>query len=112
MQLADNNNRLAFLTKEGKLKDQSSNGKNSYFIINNNPYTSHESVSKTDNATSTTTTCPCTNDLNAMKERISVLNTETTAMQSFMLEQMVIFRKSAPPILDTPNKIPNIFTYF
>ena len=112
MQLADNNNRLAFLTKEGKLKNQSSNGKNSYFIINNNSYTSHESVSKTDTATSTTTTCPYTNDLNSMKERISVLNTETTAMQSFMLEQMVIFRKSAPPISDNPNKISNIFTYF
>ena len=65
---------------EGKLKNQPSNGKKSCFIINNNPDTSHESVSETDNATPTTTTCPCANDLNSMKEHINVLNTEITAM--------------------------------
>ena len=35
-----------------------------------------------------------------MKERISVLNTEITAMRSFILKQMVIFKKSSPPIPD------------
>ena len=48
---------------EEKIKNQSSNGKNSYFILNTNPNASHESVSETDNPTSTTTTCPCANDL-------------------------------------------------
>ena len=35
--LADINDRLAFRINEGKLKNQPSNGKNSYFIIYNNP---------------------------------------------------------------------------
>ena len=77
-------------------------------IINSNLDTSYESVSETDNATPTTTTCPCGNDLNSMKEHISVLNTEITAVQSFILEKMVIFKKSAPPIFS--NKILNIST--
>ena len=45
MNLADINDKLHFLIKERKLKNQSSNGKNPYFIPNNNPDTSHESVS-------------------------------------------------------------------
>ena len=36
-----------------------------------------------------------------MKEHISALNTEITAMRSFILEQMVILKKSEPPISDT-----------
>ena len=36
-----------------------------------------------------------------MKEHISALNTETTAMRSFIFEQMFILKKSAPPISDT-----------
>ena len=58
-------------------------------------------MSETDNATPTATTCPCTNDLNFMKEHISVLNTEITAIRSFILEQMVLLIKSASPISDT-----------
>ena len=80
VKLADINDRLAFLIKEEKLKNQPSNDKNSYFILNNNP----ESVSETDNATPVSTSCLCANDLNSMKEHISVLNTEITAMQSFI----------------------------
>ena len=69
--------------------------------FNKNPDTSHESVTETDKATATTTTCPCINDLNSMKEHISVLNTEITAMRSFILEQLVILKKSAPSVSDT-----------
>ena len=60
-------------------------------------------MSETDNATPTTTTCPCINDLNlnSMKDHISVLNTEITVIRSFILELMVILKKSAPPISDT-----------
>ena len=47
-------------------------------------------MSETDNATRATNTCPCANDLNSIKEHISVLNTEITPMRSFILEQMVI----------------------
>ena len=36
VRLADINDRLVFLIKEGKVKNQPSNGKNSYFILNNN----------------------------------------------------------------------------
>ena len=35
-----------------------------------------------------------------MKEHITVLNTEIVAMGSFILEQMVILKRSAPPISD------------
>ena len=59
VKLVDINDRLAFLLKEGKIKNQPSNGKNPYFILENNPDTSHESISETDNGTPTTTTCPC-----------------------------------------------------
>ena len=62
VQLADINDRLAF-NQGRKIKNQHSNGKNSYFILNTNPNTSHESESETDNPTSTTTTCSCANDL-------------------------------------------------
>ena len=55
MNLADINDKLHFLIKERKLKNQPSNGKNPYFIPNNNPDTSHESVSE--NTTPTTSTC-------------------------------------------------------
>ena len=99
--LVDINDRLAFRIKEGKLKKQPSNGKNSHFIINNDPDTSHGSVSETDNATPTSSTCPRINNLNSMKEHISILNAEITAMRSFILEQMVILKKSAPPASDT-----------
>ena len=58
-------------------------------------------MSETDNATRTTTTCPCTNDLNSMKEHISVLNTEITAIRSFILEQIVLLIKSASQVSDT-----------
>ena len=73
------NDRLAFLIKEGMLKSQPSNGKNYYFIMNNNRNASQETVSETD-VTSTTSTCPCANDLNSKKEDINVLNTEITTM--------------------------------
>ena len=56
---------------------------------------------ETDNATPTTTTCPCTNDLNFMKEYISVLNTDITEIRSFIIGQMVFLKMSAPPISDT-----------
>ena len=36
-----------------------------------------------------------------MKEHISILNAEIAAMRSFILEQMVILKKSAPPASDT-----------
>ena len=100
VRLADINDRLTFLIKEGKLKNQSPNGKSSYFIINNNPDTSHESVSETDNVTPTTTACPCINDLNSIKDHIRLLNNAITALRSFILEQMIIFKKSAPPVSD------------
>ena len=80
VRLAVINDRLSFLIKEGKLKNQPSNGKNIYFIIKNNPDTCHESVSQTHNATPTTT-CPCINDLNSMNEHVNVLNTEITAIK-------------------------------
>ena len=95
MRLADINDSLAFLFKEGKLKNQPSNGKNSCFIINNNPDASHENVPETDNATPTTTTCPSINNFNSKKEHVSALNTEITAMRSFILEQTVILKKLA-----------------
>ena len=49
----------------------------------------------------TTTTYSCANDLNSIKEHISVLNTKITAMRSYMLERMVILKKSASPVIDT-----------
>ena len=70
VKLSDINNRLAFLIREEKTKNQPSNGKHSYFVLNNNPDTSRESVSEIDNATPTNSTCPYANDLNSMKEHI------------------------------------------
>ena len=66
VKLADINDRLAFLIKEEKIKNKPSD-----LILNNNPDTSHKSVSETHNAAPTITTCPCANDLNSMKEHIS-----------------------------------------
>ena len=63
--------------------------------------TSHKRLSETDSATPKITTCPCANDLNSMKEHIKVSKAEITAMWSFVFEQMVFFKKSAPPISDT-----------
>ena len=57
-----------------------------------------QSVSET---IATTTTYACANDLNSIKEHISVLNTKVTAMRSHMLERMVILRKSVSPVIDT-----------
>ena len=37
VKLEDINGKLAFLIKKGNVKNQSSNGKNSYFILNNIP---------------------------------------------------------------------------
>lgn len=87
------------------LKSQPSNGKNYYFIMNNNRNASQETVSETD-VTSTTSTCPYANDLNSKKEDINVLNTEITTMWSFQLERVVIFKNLALPTSDAyPNKI-------
>ena len=80
VKLADINDRLAFLIKEGKLKNQPSNDKNSNFVMSNNPDASEETVSQNDDATSTTSTFPCADDLNSKKEDIIVLNTEITTM--------------------------------
>ena len=98
VKLADSNDRLPFLIKEEKIKNQPSNCKNSYLFLNKNTDTSNEKVSETDNATPTITTCLCANDLNSIKEHISALNTEVITMQSFILEQMVILKKLAPPV--------------
>ena len=57
-----------------------------------------QSVSET---IATTTTYACANDLNSIKEHISVLNTKITAMRSHMLEWMVILKKSVSPVIDT-----------
>ena len=57
-----------------------------------------QSVSET---IATTTTYACANDLNSIKEHISVLNTKVTAMRSHMLEWMVILKKSVSPVIDT-----------
>ena len=57
-------------------------------------------MSETDNTTPTTTTCPCENDLNSMKEHINVLNTEITALLSLTLEELVILKITTAPISD------------
>ena len=76
---------------EGKIKNQPSHSKNSYFLLNSHPDTSYESVSEADNTTPRTATVPCASDLDSLKEHVSVLNTVITAMRSLILEKMVIF---------------------
>ena len=93
LKLSGINDRLAFLIKEEKIKSQPSKGKNFYFTLNSSLDTSHESMSETDNATPTTTTCLCANDLNSMKDHMSGLNTEITAKRSFVLEQMITLKR-------------------
>ena len=100
MKLADINDRIAFLIKEGKLKNQPPHVKRSYFILSSSPDTLYISVSGTDSTTPTITNCQCANYLNSIKEHISVLNTEIIAMRSFILEQMVVLKRPASPIPD------------
>ena len=74
---------------------------------------SEVSGSEIDNTTPTTTIYPCANYLNSMKEHISVLNTEITAVRSFILEQMIILKNQHHQFqILTRNKFLNISTQF
>ena len=104
--------RLSFLTKKNKIENKLTNGKSSYFIKDQRsisepiqPNISDQSsplncktsrvVRILENQISENTNMLLEDKIASLEENISVLNTEITALRSFIIEQLLVIKKSA-----------------
>ena len=104
--------RLSFLTKKNKIENKLTNGKSSYFIkdqtsINEpiQPNISDQSsplncktsrvVKILENQISENANMLLEDKIASLEENISVLNTEITALRSFIIEQLLVIKESA-----------------
>ena len=104
--------RLSFLSKKSKIKNKLTNGKSSYFIKDQTsrnepiqPNISDQSsplncktsrvVKILENQISENANMLLEDKIASLEENMSVLNTEITALSSFIIEQLLVIKKSA-----------------